>query len=196
VELAQSLGTRVADLLCDGLTSARWQPVARLRAHSRSVSLPLRSDYPASMAAAREERERARLALRQTHDLAGRKRLAEEIERLSYTVDDHHFSWCGFRPEEADGQVDHVLFGMALDQVAVIGLPGEPFGAYSARLRRPFTNAAVLVAEEGNGYLSYIPGAEDFADGGYGAAAAILAPEAEGVLLGEASRIIAELLDR
>lgn len=41
------------------------------------------------------------------------------------------------------------------------------------------------MTEEANGYLSYIPGAADYSKGGYGAAAAIVAPEAEEILLDE-----------
>ena len=194
VDLAASLGARLADLLCAHLTSAQWQPVTRLQARSRRVLLPLRPDYPGSVTAAQAGRDHARAALGQAGSLAERKRLAEEIERLSYTADGHHYSWCGFRPEEASGQVEHTLFALALGQVAVVGLPGEPFAAYSVRLRQRFADLPLLVAEEANGYLSYIPGAQDFADGGYGAAAAILAPEAEGLLLDQASRLVADVL--
>jgi hypothetical protein len=42
-------------------------------------------------------------------------------------------------------------------------------------------------------YLSYIPGAEEYPRGGYGSAAAILAPEAEELLLRECGVLIDEL---
>ncbi|MBT4496876.1 MAG: hypothetical protein HOC74_04105 [Gemmatimonadetes bacterium] len=75
----------------------------------------------------------------------------------------------------------------------IAGLPGEPFGSYSLKLRAAFPGLSLLVAEEGNGYLSYIPGAEEYPRGGYGSAAAILAPEAEELLLRECGVLIDEL---
>ncbi len=193
VQLADRLGTCLADQLCARLAAASWQPVSRLQARSRRVCLPLRSDYPTSIDAARTGREEARGALRQAQSLVTRKRLAEQIERLSYTVDGHHQGWCGFRPEHTGGQLEHALFALALGPVAVVGLPGEPFAAYSAQVRQRFPGRVLLVAEEANGYLSYVPGADDFADGGYGAAAAILAPQAEPLLVDAASRLVTEV---
>lgn len=75
------------------------------------------------------------------------------------------------------------------------GAIGSLSAAYSAQLRQRFPGRPLLVAEEANGYLSYIPGAGDFVDGGHGSAAAILAPRAEGQLLAEASRLVTDVLD-
>jgi hypothetical protein len=43
----------------------------------------------------------------------------------------------------------------------------------------------LVVCEEANGYLSYVPPASEYAQGGYGVAPAILAPAAEEILLSE-----------
>lgn len=192
-ELAEETGTRAADLLLKGLESASWRDVDGVEARSREVALPLRSDYPESVEAARAGMEEARRLFHKSSDLAERKRLAEEIERLGYTVNAHHYSWCGFRVEELGETIEHPLFGLRLGEVVIAGLPGEPFGSYSWKLRESFPGLPLLVAEEGNGYLSYIPGAEEYPRGGYGSAAAILAPEGEEVLLRECGALVAGL---
>ena len=47
----------------------------------------------------------------------------------------------------------------------------------------PGWGVPLVVVEEANGYLSYIPAADEYEQGGYGSAAAILDPAAENVLL-------------
>ncbi len=59
----------------------------------------------------------------------------------------------------------------------------SPLGDTAWRFGSRVQGAHVLVAEECNGYLSYIPTADEYPLGGYGSAAAILAPESEAVLL-------------
>jgi len=111
-----------------------------------------------------------------------------EVERLAYTAEGTHVSWCGIAPERVPGSgIDHPLFCLRVGDALIAGLPGEPFGRYSVELRRRVAPAAptlhVLVAEECNGYLSYIPTADEYPLGGYGPASAILDPGWEAVLL-------------
>ena len=197
--LAEQTGCRVADLLLSGLHGVEWQDNPCVRAASRAVALPLRRDYPRDLAAAQEELESARRRFHQARREGGAlrelKRLSEEIERLRYTVDGAHYAWCGFRVEElAPGAVGHPLYALRLGDAVIVGLPGEPFGSYSTKLRERCGAERLIVAEECNGYLSYIPPAEEYPLGGYGSAAAILDPAAEEVLLSEACDLTSSLL--
>ena len=198
-ELAERTGSRVAGTLLSALGQASWDRPDRVDAQSLSVSLPMRVDYPKSVEQARDLLAAARgrlLAARSNGEsIRALKALSEEIERLRYTVDGHHYSWCGIPTEDlARGSVTHPLSCLRIGDVLITGLPGEPFGGFSVaareRVRHEAPSAHVIVAEECNGYLSYIPTADEYPEGGYGSAAAILAPEAEAVLL-EATETLA-----
>lgn len=196
VSLAEQTGAHLAGLLLRGLTSSAWRDLTRVCASTRAAALPLRQDYPSSVAEARRAIEDARVELRLASSLAGRKHAAEEIERLGHTAGGSHYEWCGFRPEHAGAEVSHPLFALSVEDRAIVGLPGEPFGSYSLQLRTSRAGPPPIVVEECNGYLSYIPGARDYAQGGYGSAAAILSPAAEGVLLRQAGDLLDEVEGR
>jgi hypothetical protein len=196
--LAEQTGHRVADLVLSRLATIEWQVNPSICAASRTVALPLRHDYPRDLVTAEEELEFARRQFYRAREKGGPlpelKRLSEEIERLRYAVDGAHHAWCGFRVEElAPGAVYHPLYALRLGDAVVVGLPGEPFGSYSTSLRERLGGDRLIVAEECNGYLSYIPSAVEYPLGGYGSAAAILDPAAEEELLSEACELVSAL---
>lgn len=202
VALARRTGEWAARRLLDALGTAGWMPLEQVGAASEWVSLPVRSDYPRSFEAAEKALAAAQqqfTSMRSAGD-AGRlrslKTLAEEIERLKYTTQKTHLSWCGLSVEElVSGSLCHPLFALRANHTVVVALPGEPFGAYSVKLRRGRTDVKTLVVEEGNGYLGYIPTADEYPRGGYGPNAAILAPEGEAALLAGAEALVDRVLE-
>ena len=122
------------------------------------------------------------------------KSLSDEIERLSYAAEGTHFSWTGLTAEAlAKGPVRHPLFALRIGDVALAGLPGEPFGAYSVELRKRCAPLRVIVAEECNGYLGYLPTAAEFPLGGYGSNSAFFSPDAEALLVESLASLIARV---
>ena len=116
--------------------------------------------------------------------LAEIKRLSDHYEALTYQVRDSHRRWMGLNLiGRAGREIHHPLFVLRLGDSAIAGLPGEPFGCVSVRLREEALKDGLIVAEGGNGYLSYIPTKAEFPLGGYGPNASILGPEAEGTLV-------------
>jgi hypothetical protein len=93
----------------------------------------------------------------------------------------------------ASGSVTHPLFALRLGRTVIAGMPGEPFGKYSMRLREACYDVKLVTAEQCNGYLSYIPTADQYPLGGYGVCAALLAPEAEEVFLREIPELVRSL---
>ncbi len=188
--LAERTGEQVAGQLLEALPTAIWQPVTAVHADSAWVELPVRDDYPRSVEQANTALETVR---REFHEARSSnipdkwkrlKSLSDEIERLSYSAQGTHFSWTGL-PVEALGRgaVRHPLFALRIGDAAIAGLPGEPFGAYSVELRKRCAPLHVMVAEECNGYLGYLPTAAEFPLGGYGCNSAIFCPETEALLI-------------
>jgi len=152
------------------------------------VGFRVRSDYAAS----REEglKKLDELAAKIKAAAAARaplteiKRVSDRYEALSYQVKRTHERWTGLDLIGSAGrQIRHPLFVLRLGNVAIVGLPGEPFGGISVRMREETLGNALIVAEEGNGYLSYIPTKAEFPLGGYGPNASVLGPEAEDALV-------------
>ena len=195
--LAERTGEQVARQLLEALRAATWQPLVDVRAASTTVVLPVRDDYPRSAEQANKARETVR---REFHEVRASnvpdkwkrlKPLSDEIERLSYTAEDTHLSWTGLTVEAlAGGPVRHPLFALRIGDVVLAGLPGEPFGAYSVELRKRCAPMRVIVAEECNGYLGYLPTAAEFPLGGYGSNSAIFSPDSEAALVGLLAALI------
>jgi hypothetical protein len=80
-----------------------------------------------------------------------------------------------------------------IGKTVIIGLPGEPFGRYSVRLRKETIGNALMVAEEGNGYLSYFPTNSENKYGSYEPNAAVCAPGCEDALINGAKRVISSV---
>jgi hypothetical protein len=200
LEWAERTGELAARRLLEALPTAAWRPLPDVRADSSWVELPVRDDYPRSVEQAKSALEKVRREFHEarTSDAPDKwprlKSLSDEIERLRYAADDTHFSWTGSTVERlARGPVRHPIFAARLGDVALAGLPGEPFGAYSVGLRKRCAPLRVMVAEECNGYLGYLPTAAEFPLGGYGSNSAIFSPDAEAVLVGSLAALIARI---
>jgi len=195
LELARRIGTDVADLLLDGLREADWREVESVRAVSVEVELPVRRDYPDSPESARrglaEARRRFRELVSSSGSLKELKATLEEVERLEYAAGETQYELCGVRPESLEGRVlRHPLFAASIGDVVIAGLPGEPFGGFSLQLRDRFRSLKLVVVDECNGYVTYVPTTDEYPLGGYGPALTFLAPECEAILISGAAELI------
>ncbi|MBN1553305.1 MAG: hypothetical protein JXA11_01060 [Phycisphaerae bacterium] len=198
-ELARSTGCRLADELLVAMKQAEWKPLVTAKATGRDVDLPVRDDLPVTREDAQKElvktQEIFRKKARQKASLRELKELQETIERLTYAENGSIRKWTGLSLEKLSrGKVRATLFAARIGPAILCGLPGEPYNSYSLRLRDTFAPIPLLIAEECNGYLSYIPASNDYSDGGYGPAAAIVAPETEALLLREIESIVHTLI--
>jgi hypothetical protein len=208
---AEEFGARLADEALQGLDAgARWERGGAVAAASPIVDLRIREDFPASLDAAKkldaDLRERIRQvaaefrtklaaaesarmpsaqreALARTY-LADLKRLSDQWEPIKYVSGGALQSWIGMDLTGKAGQtIRHPLFVLRIGSTVIVGLPGEPFGGYSARLRRETLGDNLIVCEEGNGYLAYIPTAVDIGTGGYEPSATVVDASAEEALV-------------
>ena len=122
------------------------------------------------------------------------KRLSDEYEFLHYAARGLFHAWTGLESDNLAGQkVRHSLFLLRIGHAVVAGLPGEPFGHFSTRLREETIGDRLVVAEQANGYLGYIPTAQEFALGSYEPNCSLFAPESEDVIVGAARSAILSL---
>jgi hypothetical protein len=194
LEVAQKIGTQIADAALAALAKldpAAWQPAAPVRAFAQEVELRIREDYPASIEEAKatcariEGEVRAILARgkgrpysRET--LVEIKRLQDKWELPLYVGQGSIKQWTGLDLTGQAGQIlKHPLYVARIGPATIAGLPGEPFGGISARLRKETLGDGLIVCEAGNGYLSYIPTAAEYPLGGYGPNACLFDASAE-----------------
>lgn len=194
LELARTTGFGLADALLAHLGGCSWRPLTSVAGASRSVGLPVRSFgntvEQTRQGIARCEQELARLSAAKA-PLSQIKAELERREHLRYAAEGTFKLWCGIDPHRASGQlIQHELFALRLGSLTFIGLPGEPFGRFSTMLRHDFAPHGIIVAEECNGYLSYIPTADEYDQGGYEVAAALLEPQAQEAILSGARQLI------
>lgn len=92
----------------------------------------------------------------------------------------------GGKPVEAEVQ------GLALGQLLIVALPGEPFVEIGQRIRQTVGDP-VLVAGYSNGYLGYLPTAQAHTEGGYEAVVSPFAPQTEDLLVASALELAQDL---
>jgi len=189
LELAERVGGEVADFALRELGAAVWRADGPLRAASPEVTLEVRRDFPASREDASQEmaaiEARFQEAAPDAAHLPELKRLADRYEFLTYVANPSAFTgWTGLELAGRAGHgIAHPLFLLRIGETIIAGLPGEPFGRYSARLRDETIGDALVVVEEANGYLGYVPSPSDYPLGGYEVSAAALGPGSEDAMV-------------
>ena len=90
--------------------------------------------------------------------------------------------------------LDTSLHGIRIDDVVLIGFPGEPFSEIGVRVREASPFAYTHMAGYTNGVTGYVPTAEEFARGGYEPEwATAFTPAAASVLERESGALISDL---
>ena len=96
---------------------------------------------------------------------------------------------CGGR-----SSLETTLHGIRINEVALVGFPGEPFSEIGVRVREASPFGYTHMAGYTNGVAGYVPTAEEFARGGYEPEwATAFTKEAARVLEEEAISLLAEL---
>ena len=188
LDVARGLGERIAAAAVGQLSFAAWRRSGEVSVESPVVELPIRGDYPASRADAAQRAESIEAEIRTlAGDLAPLpriKQLTDQAEMLRYVSSGAFQSWTGLDTETLRGKsIPHPFFFLRIADSVIAGLPGEPFGAYSVRMRHETIGDALIVAEEANGYLAYFPTAAEFPLGSYEPNAALFGPRCEDIMV-------------
>jgi len=195
VELARRIGRDVADALLKELSTTDWSPVQALSSATASFELPLRADIPLNESRCREAYEEALKELQHARDrgeeLPRLKQLSDRIEVLGFWTRGLMQSCTGLGFSDLKKRsVSHPLFALRINDTVIAGLPGEPFGTYSIKLREICNEVNLITSEQCNGYLGYIPGDRDFPLGSYEAAASLFNVGIEECLIRAAEQLV------
>lgn len=85
------------------------------------------------------------------------------------------------------------LQAVRIGPIALVSVAGEPFSSIGRRIVEASPFAHTLFSGYSNGGFGYIPDHEAYQEGGYEIEATPFAPDAAGVLVAEAGRILAQL---
>lgn len=197
----EEAGEGVGDLLLSKLSSASWEEIATVDSVTESIQIPLRGDIPADKVEIQHAIERTKKELSSVRGrngtLAELKTLVDRIEALAYWDEGLMQGWTDLDlPDLANGSCVHPFFALSINNTVIIGLPGEPVGSYSTKLRELSPSSCnLLVCEGGNGFLSYVPAAADCPHGGYEVCASPFDEAAEAVILCGAKRLINRIVN-
>ncbi len=182
VESGAPLGIWVDDPL------PRREPLVRVI--ERSIKMPVRPTTPPGQAEAEAEHLSRRFLDLQTSGadesevLDARYRARRALIRAAWA------KLCGGR-----STLETSLHGIRIDDMVLIGFPGEPFSEIGVRVREASPFAYTHMAGYTNGVTGYVPTADEFARGGYEPEwATAFTPEAASVLEREAIELIADLV--
>ena len=136
---------------------------AKLKVKRMEVSLPVRKDIPERM-------------LKRIEDAKPGQPRYEYCQRI-------------LRGEDIVTEVQ----AMALDDVAIVGVPGEVFVESQMEIRRCSPYEYTFVSELANDSIGYLPVAKAYEEGGYEPTATVVAPDAGAKLTKTAISLLKEL---
>ncbi|MBL8027538.1 MAG: hypothetical protein JNL74_14050 [Fibrobacteres bacterium] len=176
--LAEKVGDNIAKVALNALKKGKWECSGVAAVAVQQVKFNIRSDIPKNMKEAKRElallKSRIEKAAADKRPLAEIKKMTERYEIVNYMVTGLLQIWTGHNLFKLSGkEIEGQIFALRLGRAVIAGLPGEPFGAYSVRLRKETIGDQLLTAEQCNGYIGYLPTAEEFKFGGYGPAASL-----------------------
>ncbi len=203
LEAAREAGEQLADAVLEALPAAEWHRSVPVTACSPKVVLNGRKEYRLSTdEALKRQRELDEKfkdmldsgALATPEGLAAFKKLTDLYELLGYAAHQRNWREAGLQHDQWEGGLfEHPLFVLQIGKSVLAGLPGEPFGAYSARLRKETLGDDLFVLEEANGYLGYFPTKAEFPKGAYGPNASFFREDSEDALITALKNGLAEL---
>lgn len=174
---AGEFGKQLAAAVPPALTSIDWRASAALRVRELAVTLPPRiiDQFPFELIA-----EVYRPSFSQLNFGRVIKYYADEYVKLV---------------DRGPVPVETALQVLALDDVALVGIPGELFVELGREIQRrsPFTHT--LIVTMANDWVGYIPHEAAFAEGGYEtifASQSRLAPEAGAILVDHAVALLGQ----
>jgi len=193
-------GTALADAALAEFDRSRplFLPLTRFRACSCEVDLPVRNDMPSSI---EEANRRAAIIREELNMTASYGASLRQIKRMADLFD--HFQWSPAKlgrwnyldPEEVlQHKVTIRITGIALNDVVILGMPGEAVCETSIWLRANSIGTRLLTLYDCNGDIGYMPESKDYLHGGYESACSIIAPDGETYLRDGALALVRELL--
>jgi len=161
------------------------------------IDLPVRADMPASV---EEAEQRAALIRKELKNATALGTPLRQIKRMADLLNHYEWSpkklvsWWHLDPEEVHRRkVTICVTGIALNEVLILGMPGEAVCETSLWLRANSIGTRLLTLSDCNGDIGYMPEAKDYPHGGYEMACSIIAPDGETYLREGALALIREI---
>jgi len=192
-------GTALADAALEEFQREKpeFTPLTHLKVLSSEVDLPVRSDMLASVEEAKRRaaiiREELKAAVASGAPLRQIKRMADLLNHYEWSP--HKLtSWNYLDPEEVpQRKVTIRLTGVAVNDIVILGMPGEAVCETSIWLRANSIGPRLVTLYDCNGDIGYIPESRDYMHGGYEVACSILAPDGETCLRNGAMALLRKL---
>lgn len=194
-EVAESLGSKLADLAVGGIEGADWETPDSVAVASPTIRLPLRDEYLVP----RKDLERERDIIERQFVLGsiGHKKWPE-LKQLQ-----DRYEMLGYAKRRTGDGIDlngdrplgraHDLLALRLGRHIIVGFPGEAFAGYTVKLREMLPDTSLITLDHTNGYLSYLPTADEFEAGSYEVNSCSYKPESEEILLRAACKGMKEV---
>ncbi len=196
IKLSERIGNQIAKAAIADLPKLRWESEGPLLVESPSICVHVRDAFKLESASV----ERQLNCIREIHQsrhfsINQFKRMSDTHETLANVATQARLEDTGIDPRHcSNGSYSHPHFVLRLGAVAFAGLSGEPFGAYSTRLRNETLRDNLIVLEEANGYIGYVPTDDEFGQGGYEVNASWVAKGVEQKIVAAVKKSITELM--
>ncbi|OGF51309.1 MAG: hypothetical protein A2044_01605 [Candidatus Firestonebacteria bacterium GWA2_43_8] len=173
LKFAKEYGYNVGKLALSSLNNSPWETGGEVKAAVVDGYFTVRKDYPETRKKAEEEREALRVKLKvlaaNKAPLHLMKKISDRVDVLDAAIHESKTKrWVGCDIIRMRGKkIKHPVPAFKMGTLGFVGLPSEPFGAYSAAVRKKTAGKRVITFEEANGYLNYIPTDAEMQYGNY-----------------------------
>ena len=182
---ARHIGNVVAGAVLQVYDKVYWRDVGRLAGCVREIEVPANLPKPEDLPLARKYDALHREGRDEEIPFAGMEltTVVAEAERM-------------LRLEHGPESFTMPLSAVAVGDIALVGLPGEPFTGIGRALKESAGWALVLPCCIANGNAGYFPMREAYDEGGYEARSSIFAPGVAERLIDEGGALLKELRQR
>ncbi|MBQ3424733.1 MAG: hypothetical protein IJH38_06015 [Clostridia bacterium] len=179
---ARHMGNVVAGGVLQAWDKVHWQSADRLAGCVRTIKVPANLPAPEALPLARRYEALHRAGRDDEIPFEGMEltTVVAEAERM-------------LRLEHGPEAFEMPLTGAAIGDVALIGLPGEPFTGIGRALKQAPGWEMVLPCCITNGYEGYFPMAEAYEEGGYEARSSVFAKGVAEQIIDEGSALLSAL---
>ena len=182
---ARHIGDALAGAVMQCYAKAAWQEVERLACAQRTIRVPANVPTPQQVARAREYARLHREGRDDQIPFRGMEltTAVAEAERM-------------LRLEHGPKQFEMALSAVAVGEVALVGMPGEPFTGIGRALKQAPGWRMVMPLCIANGYEGYFPMREAYDEGGYEARSSIFKAGVAELIVAEGRALLEQLRGR
>lgn len=187
---AETYGKSLSEMIIDAYDQLTWTPLKELKYYHEPIKIPLKENLFLS----KEEIENRKKEIETLYDNEKDPRRRRVLQNQYWGLYRAGGVRNYVRPEwKASNQLAINLYGLKINDQAVIATHGEMFHSIGQKMIEPYKDKNPFILSIANEYISYIPSEEERPKGGYEPSVAIVTPESPQIFINSARKLLSRM---